>query len=80
MPKMYRKAPARPQSVPSAKQPELISRRVGEIMGDDGDAQPYGPSGAKCQPNAPAKLQRGHIRVAAKPQQINKPFVSFSVR
>jgi hypothetical protein len=31
-------------------------------------------------PNAPAKLQRGHIRVLAKRAQFNKPFVSFSVR
>ncbi len=30
--------------------------------------------------NAPAKLQRGHIRVMAKPSQINKLFVSFSAR
>ena len=30
--------------------------------------------------NAPAELQKGHIRVMAKPSQFNKPFGSFSVR
>ena len=30
--------------------------------------------------NAPAKLQRGHIRVMPKASQFNKPFDSFSVR
>ena len=36
--------------------------------------------GVLSPPNAPAKLQRGHIRVIAKRSQFNKTFDSFSVR
>jgi len=37
-------------------------------------------AGTRWRYNAPAKPRRGHIRVMAKPSQINKPFVGFSVR
>ena len=53
-----------------------IARRLGAAI-----STPTWPIiGVLSPPNAPAKLQRGHIRVIAKRSQFNKPFDSFSVR